>query len=247
MWAAETLILIAATFGLAGLIKGVVGLGLPTISLAILTATLGLRDAMALMLVPSLATNVWQAVAGPAFGEILRRFWPMAVAAIAGTFVGLRIGIGISPDLLAAVLGIVLCIYAASGIQGVAYARAQSLEHLLTPLTGLISGVMTGLVGVFMVPGVLYLQALRLPKELFVQTLGVVFVVATVTLGIALSRYSLLSGDHAIISAASVIPAFAGLYLGQKIRARLSEDRFRMVIYCALAAFGIFLIARAFL
>lgn len=245
MWGADTLLLIAATFVLAGLVKGVVGLGLPTVALAILTAALGLRDAMALMLVPSLATNVWQALAGPALGEIVRRFWPMGAAAVFGIFIGLKIGIGIAPDILAAVLGVVLCVYAASGMFRFNLPAVQRSAHTLTPLMGLASGVMTGLAGVFMVPGALYLQALRLPKELFVQTLGLLFVIATITLGAALSRYALLNQDQAMISTAAVIPAFAGLYLGQKIRARLSEDHFRTALYCALAGLGIFLILRA--
>ena len=59
-----TLTVVALTFLLAGLVKGVIGLGLPTISLALLTAALGLPQAMALLLVPSFVTNLWQAVAG---------------------------------------------------------------------------------------------------------------------------------------------------------------------------------------
>ena len=55
------LILVFSTFLLAGMIKGVIGLGLPTVSLAILTVVIGLPQAMALLLVPSLLTNVWQA------------------------------------------------------------------------------------------------------------------------------------------------------------------------------------------
>ncbi len=245
MWAADTLILIAATFVFAGLVKGVVGLGLPTVSLAVLTATLGLRDAMALMLVPALATNVWQALAGPAIGEVMRRFWPMAAVAVLGTFIGLQIGVGISPEVLAAILGVVLCVYAVTGIGGFLVPVAEDRERIWAPIVGLASGIMTGLVGIFMVPVVLYLQALRLPKEVFIQTMGMLLAVAALSLGAALSRYALFSGDHAVISTAAALPAFAGLYLGQKVRARLSEDLFRTVLYCALAGFGLYLIVRA--
>ena len=70
-----TLILVAATFLLAGGVKGVIGLGLPTVSLAILTATVGLQPGMALLLVPSFMTNLWQAMVGGNFFEILKRTW----------------------------------------------------------------------------------------------------------------------------------------------------------------------------
>src|SRR5690606_13714915 len=68
---------IAGTFVLAGLVKGVIGFGLPTVAVALLTLTIGLKDAMALMLVPSLVTNLWQALAGGRLWTILRRFWAL--------------------------------------------------------------------------------------------------------------------------------------------------------------------------
>lgn len=245
MWAPETLALVILTFVVAGMVKGVVGLGLPTISMAILTATLGLRDAMALMLVPSLATNIWQAVAGPHLGQILKRFWPMTIAALAGIYIGLQIGIGIAPDTLGGLLGVLLCTYAATGLSRYTFGWMQDGERLWSPVMGFASGLMTGLAGVFIIPGALYLQALQLRKEVFVQTLGVLFVAATVGLGVALSRHELLTGGHALVSAIAVLPAFAGMYLGQKIRAKLSEQSFRAALFSALACVGLYLIARA--
>ena len=67
------LALVAATFLLAGAVKGVIGMGLPTVSLAILTATVGLHAAMALMVVPSFVTNLWQAMVGGHGRAILAR------------------------------------------------------------------------------------------------------------------------------------------------------------------------------
>jgi hypothetical protein len=68
--------LVAATFFIAGGVKGVIGLGLPSVSLALLTATLGLYEAMAILLVPSFVTNLWQAVVGGELRAILARTWP---------------------------------------------------------------------------------------------------------------------------------------------------------------------------
>lgn len=218
-------------------------MGLPTVSLAILTVALGLRDAMALMILPAVTTNVWQGLAGPALGEIARRFWPMAVATVIGTFIGLKIGVGVPTQFLSAVLGAILLIYAITGLRGVSIIVQRAKEWFLTPSMGLAGGIMSGLVGVFIIPGIMYLQVLKMPKDLFVQTAGVMLTVATITLGIALSGFELYQGDHGIISAAGLAPAFAGMYLGQKVRARLSEDVFRVVVFYALAIFGIYLIA----
>ncbi len=246
MWAPDTLALIGVTFVIAGLVKGVVGIGLPTVSLAILTVFIGLRDAMALMILPSMATNVWQALAGPALGEVVRRFWPMAVASVIGIFAGLGVGVGVPAVLLSALLGASLVVYAANGLWGVSFYVAPRRETVLTPVMGFVAGIMSGLVGVFIVPGVLYIQLLRVPKEVFVQAMGMLLLVVSLSLGLALSRHNLYSADHALVSGLCVLPAFFGLYIGGRIRARLSEAHFSTAIYIALAAFGSYLILGAF-
>lgn len=76
-----TLLAVAATFLVAGAVKGVIGLGLPTVSLALLTVTIGLPQAMAVLLVPSFVTNLWQAASGGNGRVLLARLWPFLVAA----------------------------------------------------------------------------------------------------------------------------------------------------------------------
>ena len=84
LWSPESVAIVATVLLLAGFVKGVVGLGLPTVSLGLLTAVFGLKAAIALMLVPSFATNVVQGLTGGALMEILARLWfLLAVACVA--------------------------------------------------------------------------------------------------------------------------------------------------------------------
>src|SRR5574342_574608 len=107
----ENIGIISATFLVAGLVKGVTGMGLPTVSLALLTATLGLKDAMALMLIPSFVTNLWQAFVGDAFAAIVRRLWTLLAAVCAGVVLGAHLLARADATLLSGALGILLCIY----------------------------------------------------------------------------------------------------------------------------------------
>ena len=100
-----TLILVAATFLLAGGVKGVIGLGLPTVSLAILTATVGLQPGMALLLVPSFVTNLWQAVVGGNFVEILKRTWFFLLMATVTVWIGGLVLVAVDVSWLSALLG----------------------------------------------------------------------------------------------------------------------------------------------
>ncbi|MCC6467300.1 MAG: sulfite exporter TauE/SafE family protein [Alphaproteobacteria bacterium] len=238
MWTPETLAFVAGTFFLAGLVKGVIGLGLPTISLALLTVAVGLKDALGLLLVPSFVTNLWQGAVGGALGPILRRLWPLLAAVCAGTWFGVGILARGEAALLSALLGVLLCAYAALSLAQFRVPPPGRYEAAVGLLVGAINGVLTGMTGSFVVPGVFYLQALGLKRDVLVQAMGVLFAVSSIALAVALSDRRLLSADVAWVSLAALLPALAGMALGQFLRRYLSEAGFRRVFLLSLFALG---------
>ena len=245
MWSGEALAIPTPSFLLAGFVKGVVGLGLPTVSLAILAATLGLREAMILMLMPSLVTNVWQALAGGSLGAIIRRLWPALAASIAGTWLAAGVMARSDAMVLSAILGVSLCVYAGLGLTAPAIPPPGNRERWLSPLMGGATGVLTGLTGSFAVPAVPYLHALAMPRDMLIQAMGVWFTVATATLAVALKGHDLLPADLGGLSTAAVAPALVGMVLGQRLRRRLPEGPFRLAFFMVLLILGGFITARA--
>ncbi len=245
MWNLEILTIIFTTFVLAGMVKGVIGLGLPSVSLAILTATIGLKAAMAVLVVPSLVMNIWQACVGGAFIRVLKRTWLMIVAAAVGTWFGADILANSDGALLSALLGILLVLYSVTSLFTPQITIPPRWEPILSPPIGLISGVFTGMTGSFVVPGVIYMQAMGLPRDLLVQAMGVVFTAATIALGVSLGGHGLMPKDLIIISVVALVPAAVGMVLGQNIRSRLSDKRFRQVFFIGLILLGLYIIVRA--
>lgn len=84
----ETTTIIVLVFLLAGAVKGMIGLGLPTIAMGLLTLAMPPSAAASLLLVPSFITNVWQLWLGPSFGPLLRRLWPLIAGLAIGTLTG---------------------------------------------------------------------------------------------------------------------------------------------------------------
>ena len=118
---------VVAVFVLAGTVKGVIGLGLPTVSLGLLTAALDLTSAMALMIVPSLVTNLWQGAVGGHARVILTGYWPFLALATATIWLG-ALALGhVDPALLSALLGAVLAAYAAIGLTGVPLGKSATV------------------------------------------------------------------------------------------------------------------------
>jgi uncharacterized membrane protein YfcA len=241
----DTLGLVLAIYFVAGTVKGTVGLGLPTVTLSLLVPTLGLTPAIALTLVPTLVTNVWQALVGGRARAILKRLWPLFVLAVPGTWMGTFVLARADADVLAGLLGIALSLYALYGLVAPPLPRPGRLEPILSPIVGLTGGLMAGMVGAFLMPGIIYLQALRLERDELIQTLGLVFLTLTLALGAGLTRNDLLTGELLLVSCLAVLPALVGMELGRRIRRRLSEQRFRRIFFVAILALGANMVVRA--
>ncbi len=246
MWTAEVIAIVCATVLFAGWVKGVVGLGLPTIALALLAATVGLKEAIALMLVPAMVTNVWQGLAGGAFAPLLRRLWPLLLAACLGTWFGVGVLAQADTVLLTGVLGVMICGYAGISLAAPQIPPPGRWEGILSPTVGAIGGIVTGLTGSF-IPGILYLQALGLSRDHLVQAMGIAFMVLTVTLAGALTRQEMMTADLWLMSAVAVVPAALGMVLGRAVRRGLSEALFRRIFFSALLLLGAYLASRAVL
>lgn len=240
-----SVILILATFLLAGLVKGVIGLGLPSVSLTILTLAFDLPSAMALLLVPSFVTNLWQALTGDNAGLILRRIWPFLLPAMLSIWIGAQALRHIELSLLSALLGALLAAYAITSLSGVRFTVSRRQSNWVGPLLGLVNGVLTGMTGSFVVPGVIYLQALGLNRDALIQAMGMLFALSTLALALALERNDLLNLEQGMLSTLGLLPAIAGMILGRRIRSRISEPRFRKIFFTSLLALGAYIIIAA--
>lgn len=237
-------------FALAGVVKGVVGLGLPTVSMALLALFMPTGQAAAWLLLPSLVTNVLQMRPAASLGPVLRRLWPMQLGVVVGTLGGVwwwgPLGQAAGARTL---LGAALALYALWGLWGRAVTLPQDQQGWLGAVAGLVTGGITALTGVFVVPAVAYLQALQLPRQALMQAMGLSFTVSTLALGVGLSGLSGLAGgrgplDGAALwaSAAMLLPALLGMAAGQRLRSRLSATAFKQVLMGSLLALGAYML-----
>lgn len=240
--------IVFGAFTVAGVVKGLAGFGLPTVTLGLLALIRPLPEAMALMLVPTLATNIWQSLVGPALLPVLRRLWLFLVAAVIGTFVGAGILARSDAQLLSGLLGALLIASAALALAGLPMpVPGRGQERWLSPLVGGTAGVLTGMTGSFLMPAAPYLAALKLPPQHFVQGFGLGALLATFALALGMAGHGLLPPDLGLASLIGVAPAFLGMAIGTRIRRTMPDARFRTVIQAALGLVGLWLAWRAFI
>jgi len=238
----SSIFVVIGTFITGGIVKGVIGLGLPIVSLALLTVAIDLPSAMALLLVPSFVTNIWQAFVGKDTKVILHRIWPLLLMATISVWIGTIVLTRVNLLWLSMLLGVLLVVYSSINLYGFNLNIKSSQEVWVGMLTGTVNGVLTGMTGSSVVPGVIYLHAINLSKDALIQAMGMLFAVSTLSLGLALRQNNLLTIEDGFLSLAALLPAIVGMIIGQIIRKRLSEQLFRKVFFISLMVLGLYII-----
>ena len=239
------LLFIAGVFMLAGFVKGVVGLGLPTVSMGILATTMAPSQALTIVIVPAVITNIWQTFVGPYLPDIVRRLWPL----LAGTALGIWLNAGSLTGpyahYLPIALGIILVIYAVLGLSRIAFKVARRNEKWVGGIVGLTTGLISAATGVQVIPSMPFLQALGMEKDELVQALGVFFTVATLSLTINLTTSGLLTAATALPGLIGLVCSFAGMFIGQALRTRMPADAFRRYFLIAMIFLGLYIAGAA--
>jgi uncharacterized membrane protein YfcA len=221
-----------------------VGIGLPTIVMGLLSIVIAPAQAAALMVMPAIATNIWQMAAGPTLGALLRRYATMIVAVFIGTFT--TIGLMTKTATFAGVaLGAVLAAYGAYGVWGRRFQVERATERWLSPLAGLVTGLIAGATGVFVIPTAPYLTSLKMDAEELVQSIGILAFVCPLAIGLALAVHGQYRADAAGTSFLALFPALAGMWLGMRLRRRMRAEVFMRWFFAALILLGLYMVAHS--
>ncbi|MEB3768290.1 sulfite exporter TauE/SafE family protein [Acinetobacter sp. MD2] len=232
--------IMVVVFGLAGLIKGLIGLGLPTVSMGLLSLIMSPLQAAALLIIPSMLTNLWQLLAEGRIGFFIRRFWTLLLGIVVGaqwSFLP-SLGHGKISELL---LGIMLLLYGIYGLVAKDLPNLAAYEKYLSPFVGYLGGALTVATGVIIIPIVPYLQTLHLKRDQLIQALGLSFTASNICLAIFLQQHIVQNSMQFAWACFAVLPAILGMWLGKELRQHLNERRFRQYFFIGLIALGAYM------
>jgi uncharacterized protein len=233
------MLVVAGAFILAGIAKGAISIGLPPIAIGVMTLSLPLGDALAIMTIPTMITNIWQAFSGRRFMPLLRRFGSMAAAAVIGV-IGVAALLGtLGKAGTLGWMGCLLVLYALIALFAWRPVMPRAAEPWLNPLIGLASGAVAGITGMAAVPFLPYMQSLQISKDDLIQGLGILFLFIMTALAVALVRQDIFDTANTIGGVAALLPTFAGVWIGQKVRHAASPETFRKIFLYGMLALGL--------
>jgi uncharacterized membrane protein YfcA len=261
------LLAIALIYLIAGVVKGGIGLGLPTVSIGLMAIWLPVEQAAGILIIPVILTNIWQTFYGTALKLILLRFWTLKICLIFGSVIGAGLISGVNAAIVSGLLGVVLVAFAILGLTGIRFDVREKDEKLWNPFIGLTTGIISGATAIFVVPVVPYLQSINfargqsrqgklvvdptkardptMERDALIQALGMTVLISSVALALGLKAREQLPLAIIVPGFIGTSTAIIGMIAGRFIRNKMSLEVFRRWVLSALVVLGGGMIARA--
>jgi uncharacterized membrane protein YfcA len=240
---ASIIIGIVVMLVLAGMTKGLVGVGMPIVAVPLLNLLVDLPVTVAILSIPLIISNVPQALDGDPIGVVLRRLRPVLLGLVAGVVGGVYALVTIRIDLLKPLVGAILIVVVTLMLLSPHIVVPPKSEYYVGPLAGLVGGILGGLAALAGPFVFIYILALGLSKDRFVQYSSMYLVVASTLLTVTLGGFGGLGWRDALISTCAVIPIIVGMRLGAQLRAFVSPPMFRRLILLVVMVSGVHLVA----
>ena len=240
------LLLVAGAFFLGGIVKGTIGLGLPLVAIAFMSAVITVPEALPIASLPILVMNAWQAAQGLDWRVVFRRLLLLNIFSCIGIGFGSLLLFELDPNIVGVILGASLVVYVAVNLIAFDLYVPPRLEPRVSPACGLTGGLLFGMTGSLAFPVVPYLQALKMPKDEFVQAVGMVFFLTATVFVASLAAHGAYTWSNAGLSVGALIPSAAGMAIGTWLRGRVSEDHFRKLVFLFILLLGLNLVRKAF-
>ena len=225
-----------------GLVKGALGVGLPLVAVPLLSLGMPPHLAIALLVVPVLASNLWQAVEGGRLLPSLQRFGGLIAAQFVATVLTVRMTLALSASQLNAMLaGAVLLAVALMAWKPTLQISA-SRERSVGVGVGLLSGLLGGVSSLTGPVIITYLMALQLRRDEFVGSISIIYLSGALPLYGAMLLFGRLGPGELTGSLLALLPMAAGLLAGKALRQRLDDNRFRRLLLAFLVVLALLLL-----
>lgn len=244
-FAPEILAVMAMSIFVGGIVKGITGVALPVVTMVIVVNFVEPHQALALIVLSVVVTNVWQAFRTGSDWRPIKRFWPLLVPFVIGLYLGSLIVADTDPATMFLCMGIATLVFTVSEIWKPRPRPLSFLaERILGPIAGILGGLLGGISTIWGPPIMMFMFMLHLPKDEWVRTIAIIWLAGAIPLVAFYIANGVLNAETAPISAAACIPAMLGILVGERLRGLINEQLFRKMLLIALFLVALNLIRR---
>lgn len=236
---------ILAVYLLGGFVKGALGFGLPLVAISLLPLVVPVDMALMLNAVVIPLSNLNQLLRAGRAGAAAKRFWPLGLGLAIGIPVGALLISAVTEAQLTLALGLVVVLFTVLSFVAPRLAVPAAAERPVGVGVGVGAGVVGAMTSANGPVFVMYLVGLKLERALYMATLAWLFLLTGLLISGAYWSLGWFTMERLMIGVLCLVPAFAGMWVGDWAANRLSAERFRMLVIVALFVLGVNLIRRA--
>ncbi|TVP72523.1 MAG: sulfite exporter TauE/SafE family protein [Rhodobacteraceae bacterium] len=233
------MVLAALAILLGGVMKGAIGAGVPVIAAPALTMLFNVQTAVAILVVPNLLSNLWQAWHFRSEAMPRRFLLLFAGGGMLGVAVGTLVLAVLPQDTLSLMVACAVIIYIALRLARPGWTLARERATRLCGAAGIAGGFLQGATGISAPASITFLNAMKLPRGTFIGTISIFFVSMTAMQIPALWSVGLLSLEMLIYGFGALGLVFLGMPLGNWLGERASPKVFDMVMLVTLGAIAV--------
>ena len=241
------LVIVVAGLTIAGIAKGLAGMGLPLIATPILAGVFGARSAVAIATIPIFASNSLLLTQGFRRREMLRGLGVLIAASIVGTAIGTLLLAQLDQRTFAILISAMVALFLLRGDRLLGDDPAALRARILGPLVCFVGGVLQGTTSIASPLVGSYFHSRRLAPADFVFVLATIFELNSIVQLIGYSLQHLYTADIVAIGLAGLVPTLLGLIAGIYLRGRIDALLFRRLIVALLILSVLNLLWRSFL
>ena len=230
---------------IAGTVKGIAGLGLPTIAISLMVFFFDAHTSLGLIVLPLLFSNMLQAWQSGQFSWVIKHFWPYLIAIAGSIFISSSYASQVNDRVIYLLIAVGILLFLISQKKLPSITLTHKLHGVFASITGIMAGILGGLTTAWGPPTVIYLRMLRLDKEQFVRAAGWMFLIGSLPLATGYWYGGILTQELVYAGLFGSILAMLGVAIGRKFRTKISERRFVLVIDVILGLMALNLIRKS--
>ena len=239
-----TLIQILIIFFVGGIVKGLIGVGLPTITLTLLSFLYDIKFSISVILLPVVFTNLIQMLDGKYLLKIFNDVKVFLFSSFIFIVLGFYFLIILNSKIILFFLAIILIVTSSLSIMKYELKIKNYKSKYFQFFIGSMTGIITGVTSIYTMPFIFLIQSLNYPKEKIIQLMGLTFFGFSSIQFILFSFNGLINPEILIFSLISCIPIFIGIYVGNILRNKISENLFKYLLNIMIALIGCLLIIK---
>ncbi len=232
-WSSVSIWLIAAVLlviSVGALLKGMTGLGLPLFAVPAIATLTSVEEAVVLMIIPGLGSNIWLVVNHRQFAPLVRDHRPFLIAGFVGGIAGTFLLVAVDDRWLKLVLAFWLALYLIQYVLGDFLKSVFQARGAGAAVVGAAAGAIQGATGVSAHIVAPYFHNRNVPPEAYAFLVAFAFLTFSIAQMSTAVSTQLFTPQRLTLGLIALVPTLLFTRIGIGLAGRISKTVFQRIL-----------------